>query len=106
MNVWPEEFGGDIGPRDLTHRFPWTFPILFSPHDPNVLYACGEKVFRSTDNGHSWQPISPDLTRNDKSKLGPSGGDITFDTSGAGTGRAAAWPHAPMGSTLANHLGR
>ncbi|MCB1358438.1 MAG: hypothetical protein KDK53_18765 [Maritimibacter sp.] len=83
VNVWPEEFGGDIGPRDLTHRFPWTFPILFSPHDPNVLYACGEMVFRSTDNGHSWQPISPDLTRNDKSKLGPSGGDITFDTSGA-----------------------
>ena len=83
VNVWPEAYGGDIGPRDLTHRFPWTFPILFSPHDANVLYACGEMVFRSTDDGHSWQPISPDLTRADKSKLGPSGGEITSDTSGA-----------------------
>ena len=82
VNVWPELHGG-IGPGDLRHRFPWTFPILFSPHDPKVLYTAGERVFRTTDQGHSWEPISPDLTRNDPDKLGPSGGPITKDTSGA-----------------------
>ena len=83
VNVWPEAYGGDIGPRDLRYRFPWTFPILFSPHDPQVLYTAGNVVFRSTDEGQSWEAISPDLTRNDADKLGPSGGPITYDTSGA-----------------------
>ncbi len=83
VNVWPEAYGGDIGPGDLRYRFPWTFPILFSPHDPEVLYTAGNVVFRSTDEGQSWEAISPDLTRNDASKLGPSGGPITYDTSGA-----------------------
>ena len=83
VNVWPEAYGGDIGPGDLRYRFPWTFPILFSPHDPETLYTAGNVVFRSTDEGQSWQAISPDLTRNDPSKLGPSGGPITYDTSGA-----------------------
>jgi photosystem II stability/assembly factor-like uncharacterized protein len=82
VNVWPEAHGG-IGPGELRHRFPWTFPILFSPHDPKLLYTAGARVFRTTDQGHSWEPISPDLTRNDSDKLGPSGGPITKDTSGA-----------------------
>lgn len=82
INVWPEVYNG-IGPKNLKYRFPWTFPILFSPHDPNVLYSTGNAVFRSTDEGMSWTPISPDLTRNDPSKLEPSGGPITKDTSGA-----------------------
>jgi len=82
ITVWPEAYGG-WGPKDLKYRFQWTFPILISPNDPNVLYACGNRVFRSTDEGTSWEPISPDLTRNDESKLGPSGGPITRDTTGA-----------------------
>jgi photosystem II stability/assembly factor-like uncharacterized protein len=82
VNVWPESYGG-IGPKELKYRFPWTFPILFSPHDPGVLYTTGNVVFRSRDEGMSWEPISPDLTRNDPSKLEPSGGPITKDTSGA-----------------------
>lgn len=82
VNVWPELHGG-IGPGDLTYRFPWTYPILFSPHDPNILYTAGNVVFRTTDEGQSWEPISPDLTRNDPEKLGISGGPITSDTSGA-----------------------
>lgn len=82
INVWPEVHDG-IGPGDLKVRFPWTYPILFSPHDPGVLYTAGNMVFRSTDQGHSWKPISPDLTRNDASKLAASGGPITKDTSGA-----------------------
>jgi photosystem II stability/assembly factor-like uncharacterized protein len=82
VNVWPEHHGG-IGPGELTYRFPWTYPILFSPHDPNILYAAGNHVFRSTNEGHSWEPISPDLSRNDPEKLNASGGPISKDTSGA-----------------------
>ncbi|MCP4222431.1 MAG: glycosyl hydrolase, partial [Actinomycetia bacterium] len=82
VNVWPELHGG-IGPGELTYRFPWTFPILFSPHDSNIIYTAGNVVFRTTDEGHSWEPISGDLTRNDPSKLGVSGGPISKDTSGA-----------------------
>ena len=69
--------------KDMKYRFNWTFPIVFSPHDSNVLYTAGNMVFRSTDEGSSWEAISPDLTRNDVSKLGPSGGPVTKDTSGA-----------------------
>ena len=82
VNVWPEHHGG-MGPGELRYRFGWTFPIRFSRHDPNVLYACGNRVFRSTDEGQSWEPVSPDLTRAAADKLGPSGGPITRDTSGA-----------------------
>ena len=56
---------------------------MLSPHDANTLYHAGNRVFRSRDEGASWDPISPDLTRNDKSKLGPSGGPITKDNTGA-----------------------
>ena len=82
VNVWPELHGG-IGPGELEYRFPWTYPILFSPHDPTVLYTAGNVVFRSSDEGHTWDPISEDLTRNDPAKLAASGGPITKDTSGA-----------------------
>jgi photosystem II stability/assembly factor-like uncharacterized protein len=82
VTVWPEIYGG-WGARDLKYRFQWTFPIVLSPHDPNVLYCTGNLVFRSTDEGTSWEAISPDLTRNDTTKMGPSGGAITRDTTGA-----------------------
>jgi photosystem II stability/assembly factor-like uncharacterized protein len=76
--VWPENPMG-WGAGELKYRFQWTFPIVISPHDPNVLYAAGNVLFKSTNEGQSWEPISPDLTRNDKSKQGPSGGPITKD---------------------------
>ena len=82
ITVWPELNSG-WGAKDMKYRFQWTYPILFSPHDPNTLYVAGNLVFRSTDQGSSWEAISPDLTRHDVSKLGPSGGPITKDTSGA-----------------------
>jgi photosystem II stability/assembly factor-like uncharacterized protein len=82
VNVWPEESTG-YSPKDQKYRFPWTFPILFSPHDTNLLYTAGNVVFKTTDEGHSWTVISPDLTRNDESKLEVSGGPITKDATGA-----------------------
>ena len=84
ITVWPELNTG-YGPVDARYRFQWTYPIQFSPHDSDVLYAAGNIVFRSTDQGENWEPISPDLTRNDPDKLQPSGGDITGDASGAET---------------------
>ncbi|HYK86744.1 MAG TPA: hypothetical protein VEV19_15350, partial [Ktedonobacteraceae bacterium] len=80
--VWPELASG-WGAKDQKYRFQWTYPILLSPHDPNVLYVTGNHVFRSTDEGASWDVISPDLTRNDPTKLEPSGGPITKDNTGA-----------------------
>src|SRR5713101_1483996 len=82
ISVWPELASG-WGAKDQKYRFQWTFPILLSPYDPNVLYVTGNHVFRSTDEGNSWQIISPDLTRNDVSKLEASGGPITKDNTGA-----------------------
>src|SRR5207245_2539173 len=57
----------------------WNFPIVFSPYDPNTLYAGANVLFKSTNEGQTWEVISPDLTRNDKSKQGPSGGPVTKD---------------------------
>ncbi|HKR01474.1 MAG TPA: hypothetical protein VJT09_12425, partial [Pyrinomonadaceae bacterium] len=78
VSPWPENPMGQ-GAGELKYRFQWNFPILFSPHDPETLYAGGNVLFRSTNHGQSWEVISPDLTRNDKSKQGPSGGPITKD---------------------------
>ena len=80
--VWPELASG-WGAGDQKYRFQWTAPILLSPHDPNVLYMTGNHVFRTTNEGTSWQIISPDLTRNDPSRLEASGGPITKDNTGA-----------------------
>ncbi|MGA8761900.1 MAG: hypothetical protein WB562_03340, partial [Candidatus Sulfotelmatobacter sp.] len=70
------------GAANLEHRFQWTAPVVISPHDPNTLYHAGERLFKTTDGGVHWEAISPDLTRNDKSKQQVSGGDITLDDSG------------------------
>jgi photosystem II stability/assembly factor-like uncharacterized protein len=82
VTVWPEIYYG-WGARDLKYRFAWTFPIVFSPHDAGTLYATGNLVFRTRDEGSSWEAISPDLTRQDPSRLEASGGPLTKDTSGA-----------------------
>jgi photosystem II stability/assembly factor-like uncharacterized protein len=78
VSPWPDNPMGHPA-SDLKYRFQWNFPIVFSPHDPNTLYAGGNVLFKSTNEGQSWDVISPDLTRNDKSKQGSSGGPITKD---------------------------
>jgi photosystem II stability/assembly factor-like uncharacterized protein len=78
VNVWPDNPMG-WGAEGMKYRFQWNFPILFSPHDQNLLYTAGNVLFKTTNEGQSWQIISPDLTRDDKSKLGSSGGPITKD---------------------------
>ena len=78
ISPWPLDTSGR-GAGELEHRFQWTEPVLLSPHDPDVLYTAAEVIFKSTDHGMSWTTISPDLTRNEKSKQKPSGGPITLD---------------------------
>lgn len=81
ISVWPDNpLGGGV---DLIkYRFQWNFPIFFSPHNPKKLYAAGNVLFASENEGASWMALSPDLTTNDKSKQQSSGGPITKDNSG------------------------
>ncbi|MBK9257815.1 MAG: glycosyl hydrolase [Saprospiraceae bacterium] len=78
INVWPDNPMG-YGAEGMKYRFQWNFPIFFSHHDKNKLYTASNHLHLSTDEGQSWQLVSPDLTRNEKEKLGPSGGPITKD---------------------------
>ena len=78
IDVWPDNPMG-WGAAELKHRFQWNFPIAFSIHDPDVLYVAADVLFRSRDLGENWQAMSPDLTRNDKSRMQASGGPITKD---------------------------
>ncbi len=84
VNVWPENPMGQSS-EDLIERVQWTYPIVFSRTDPNVLYTGTQKVWRTTNEGQSWEQISPDLTRADPSTMGPSGGPLTKDQTGVET---------------------
>ena len=78
INVWPDNPMGH-GAEDFKYRFQWNFPIIISRHNSDAVLATSQHVHRSTDMGQSWDLISPDLTRNDPTTLGPSGGPITKD---------------------------
>ena len=78
LNPWPDNPMGH-GAEGAAERFQWNFPLLFSPHDPNTLYAASQHLWKTTDGGASWTRMSGDLTRNDRTKMGPSGGPITKD---------------------------
>ena len=80
VEVWPDQTNGSPA-ADLKYRFVWTFPLTISPHDHKKLYVGSQHVHQTTDDGQSWQVISPDLTTNDKSKQGFSGG-LTGDNIG------------------------
>jgi photosystem II stability/assembly factor-like uncharacterized protein len=78
INAWPDNPMGH-GAEGAKYRFQWNFPIFFSPHDPKKLYAASQNLHVSYNAGESWELASPDLTRNDASKMGSSGGPITKD---------------------------
>ncbi|MDX1954132.1 MAG: hypothetical protein SFU20_01285 [Chitinophagaceae bacterium] len=78
ISVWPDNPMG-AGADVLKYRFQWNFPIFFSPHNPKRLYTAGNHLFVTENEGQSWEMISPDLTTNDKSRQGSSGGPITKD---------------------------
>ncbi len=84
INVWPENPMGQSS-EDLIERVQWTFPIVFSHLEPEVLYTATQKLWQSTNEGQSWEQISPDLTRADPTTMGPSGGPLTKDQTGVET---------------------
>jgi len=79
INVWPDNPIGH-GAKDQKYRFQWNFPVFFSPHEPHQLYVAANVLFKSRDNGQSWTAISPDLTRNDPTRMHASAGPITKDS--------------------------
>ncbi len=81
VSVWPDNpLGGGVD--FIKYRFQWNFPIFFSPNNPKKIYAAGNVLFASENEGASWTAISSDLTTNDKSKQKSSGGPITQDNTG------------------------
>ncbi len=81
INVWPDNPMG-YGAEGMKYRFQWNFPVFFSPHDPDKLYVASNHLHATTNRGQSWELLSPDLTTNDSTKLGSSGGPITKDNTG------------------------
>jgi photosystem II stability/assembly factor-like uncharacterized protein len=84
VNIWPDNPMGHSS-NDMRERFQWTFPIVFSHQNPNVLYAASQHLFKTSNGGQSWQQISPDLTRHVDSTMTASGGPITKDQTGVET---------------------
>jgi photosystem II stability/assembly factor-like uncharacterized protein len=84
VSAWPENPSGHGG-EDMKYRFQWTAPIAASPHDAKVIYHGAQVIFKTSNGGQSWEVISPDLTRNDKSKQKWAGGPITGDNTGVET---------------------
>jgi photosystem II stability/assembly factor-like uncharacterized protein len=83
ISVWPEGYGMGTPPSEHRYRFQWTFPVFYSRWEPRELWIAGNRIFRSVDDGQRWEIVSDDLTRNDVTKMGPSGGPITNDNTGA-----------------------
>ncbi|NQZ43427.1 MAG: glycosyl hydrolase [Flavobacteriaceae bacterium] len=82
INVWPDNPAGS-GAEVMKYRFNWNFPVKFSIHDPNRLYAGSNYLHVTTNEGQSWETISPDLTRGLPETIKSSGGPITQDNTGA-----------------------
>jgi photosystem II stability/assembly factor-like uncharacterized protein len=81
VSVWPDDpLGG--GADVMKYRFQWNFPIFFCPHNPKKLYAAGNVLFATENEGASWTALGGDLTTNDKDKQRSSGGPITKDNTG------------------------
>jgi photosystem II stability/assembly factor-like uncharacterized protein len=78
ITAWPDNPMG-AGAEGLRFRYQWTAPILASRHNPDVLYHAAQVLFKTTNEGQSWEVISPDLTTNNKDKQRSSGGPITKD---------------------------
>ncbi|MDH4066118.1 MAG: glycosyl hydrolase, partial [Acidobacteriota bacterium] len=84
VNIYPNNPMG-YSAIDITERFQWTFPIVFSPVDGKTLYASSQHLWRTTNEGQSWEKISPNLTRSDPETMQASGGPITKDQTGVET---------------------
>jgi photosystem II stability/assembly factor-like uncharacterized protein len=78
VGAYPRFFSGEPS-KDVKERWQWTYPIIFSPVDPKVLYTSSQRVWRTTNGGDTWDAISGDLSRHDPKTFQESGGPITHD---------------------------
>lgn len=78
VNPYPRQYQGEPSSA-VKERWQWTYPIIFSPVDSNLLFTSSQRVWKTTNGGQSWEPISPDLSRHLPETMGPSGGPITHD---------------------------
>jgi photosystem II stability/assembly factor-like uncharacterized protein len=78
VNPYPRQYQGEPS-SEVRERWQWTYPIIFSPVDSNLLFTSSQRVWKTTNGAQSWEPISPDLSRHDPKTMGPSGGPITHD---------------------------
>ncbi len=104
VNPYPDNPMG-YASADIAERFQWTFPIVMAPTDPRIIYVGSQHVWKSTNEGQSWEKISPDLTRHDPKTMGPSGGPLTKDNTGVET-YATVFTHRAVGEGRGGHLGR
>ncbi|WP_419937064.1 WD40/YVTN/BNR-like repeat-containing protein [Candidatus Palauibacter sp.] len=81
IQPWPRIVMGEPA-RDMPERWNWTYPIAVAPAPPHALYVGSQHLWRSLDEGRSWEKISPDLTRAEPETLGDSGGPIIKDQDG------------------------
>ncbi|MBV8371752.1 MAG: hypothetical protein JOY69_00700, partial [Candidatus Eremiobacteraeota bacterium] len=81
ISPWPDTYSG-TGADAYKYRGAWVAPVAVSPLEPNALYFGAQMLLRTEDGGNTWSAISPDLTRNDKTKQVPSGRPITVDNAG------------------------
>ena len=79
VEIWPKQSNGPAS--GVKYRFVWDSPLQISPWDHNTIYVGSQVIHRTRDGGQSWQVISPDLTLNDRSRMGSSGG-LTPDNIG------------------------
>ncbi len=81
VNPYPWMYSGEPS-SEIRERWQWTYPIIFSPADPRILYASSQRLWKTPDGGRTWTAISGDLTRHDPKTMGHSGGPITGDMNG------------------------
>ena len=81
IQPWPRIVMGEPA-RDMPERWNWTYPIAVAPRPPHALYVGSQHLWRSLDEGRSWERISGDLTRAEPETLDDSGGPIVKDQDG------------------------
>ena len=100
---WVTHETQQVGPdpiRSGRYRFVRTMPILFSDVDPHALYLASNVLFKTTNGGHSWQVISPDLTRTTDSTVPPSVGVYSSESQARAHHGGVIYAIAPSHKTV------
>ncbi len=80
IKPYPPDLGGSAA-GDHPYRFNWNSPIHMSHNNPDRVYFGSNVLFKTTDDGRTWEEISPDLTKEIEEEQRSSGGITTDNTS-------------------------